>query len=603
MQQELQFTLFIIGIAVIGGVLLHGMWTIRKNAKQSKKGNMSVRDYEPTISMKNDDSSPYIDSGEYDEETDTFYDDVGVGKARVVVSETSPKSSKQSNAKQSYERTAPSTDDGKFNSTNEEGQNGLIDQAVSATETDNNADILGDDDRRTSKVNVFFDEDEELDSPLGKVQQATDAGIETSIQNQDEHKQYKDDVKSDITTNLGDEIDSNVLMFNAERHQEAMREKRESDPLSYEENHTFVPSDNGDDKPVYSNVVTQPKPEFKKAKYGKDYSKESEGIEQFGKPPEFLLNKKTESSSDDQDSVDGAGAKVSGPDTGQPTMNEGSTGSQNSFKPSEDRSGSVETTKKEVAEPEFTLNIQENAPEKKTQNKAEDVPKPQKPVVEKELSFAERTKRVFSRRGRKTVAEKIRKEPVMENTNADDQMRIDFDDSASQSAFGTSTTTTDSNATKATNEASQNAQSEPAASDVLVLNIRARNDKPIEGAALLPMLLTLGFKFGEHDIFHRHVNTNGKGPVLFSLTNMFKPGVFDIDNMENFDTYGIALFMMLPIEGDAQQVFNMMHNAARKLADEFDCQILDGNKSTLSKQSLQQYVERIREFERKRINR
>ena len=49
------------------------------------------------------------------------------------------------------------------------------------------------------------------------------------------------------------------------------------------------------------------------------------------------------------------------------------------------------------------------------------------------------------------------------------------------------------------------------------------------------------------------------------------------------------------------QVFNMMHNAARKLADEFGAQVLDGRRSVLTKQGLQQYVEKIREFERKRM--
>jgi len=88
---------------------------------------------------------------------------------------------------------------------------------------------------------------------------------------------------------------------------------------------------------------------------------------------------------------------------------------------------------------------------------------------------------------------------------------------------------------------------------------------------------------------------------LFSLANMFKPGVFDIDNLENFETQGISLFMILPIEGDPHQVFNMMHNAARKLADEFGAQVLDGRRSVLTKQGLQQYVEKIREFERKRM--
>ncbi|AYA64363.1 cell division protein ZipA [Alteromonas sp. RKMC-009] len=167
----------------------------------------------------------------------------------------------------------------------------------------------------------------------------------------------------------------------------------------------------------------------------------------------------------------------------------------------------------------------------------------------------------------------------------DDQMRIDFDDSQSQPAAESGA-----------------APSEDVEQEVLVVNVRAQDDTPISGAALLPLLLTLGFKFGDQDIFHRHVNSNGKGPVLFSLANMFKPGVFDIDNLENFTTQGVSLFMILPIDGvDAHQVFNMMHNAARKIADEFNAQILDGRRSVLTKQGLQQYMEKIREFERKRM--
>lgn len=138
-------------------------------------------------------------------------------------------------------------------------------------------------------------------------------------------------------------------------------------------------------------------------------------------------------------------------------------------------------------------------------------------------------------------------------------------------------------------------------SEVLILNVRVPEGKVIQGAALLPSLLTLGFKFGEHNMFHRHAASNGKGPRLFTLANMFNPGTFDIDNMENFNTTGVSLFMTLPIDADAHQVFNMMHNAARKLADEFDAQVLDGRRSVLTRQSLQQYVEKIREFERRRM--
>ena len=173
-------------------------------------------------------------------------------------------------------------------------------------------------------------------------------------------------------------------------------------------------------------------------------------------------------------------------------------------------------------------------------------------------------------------------------------MRIDFDDAP----VPKDETAAESGAknSKSNQQASPQPQQE-----VLVLNVKVAEGENIAGAALLPMLLTLGFKFGEQDIFHRHVNSNGKGPVLFSLANMFKPGNFDIDNLENFTTQGISLFMILPIEGEPHQVFNMMHNAARKIADEFSGQIYDGRRALLTKQSLQQYVEKIREFERQRM--
>ncbi|GEA06817.1 hypothetical protein KUL42_15780 [Alteromonas sp. KUL42] len=227
-----------------------------------------------------------------------------------------------------------------------------------------------------------------------------------------------------------------------------------------------------------------------------------------------------------------------------------------------------------------------------------DAPKTPHELTGENQEQSDQNKR-FSRHKRSRTPIRKREEPNF----GDDQMRIDFDESHgagnyTEEAFSAND---DAQAETSSSSASSSSQKGSAEQEVLVLNVRAPADEPISGAALLPMLLTLGFKFGDQDIFHRHVNSNGKGPVLFSLANMFKPGVFDIDNLETFETQGVSLFMILPIEGDPHQVFNMMHNAARKIADEFGAQVLDGRRSVLTKQGLQQYVEKIREFERKRM--
>jgi cell division protein ZipA len=135
--------------------------------------------------------------------------------------------------------------------------------------------------------------------------------------------------------------------------------------------------------------------------------------------------------------------------------------------------------------------------------------------------------------------------------------------------------------------------------DVLILNVVGEDGCDLDGATLLPELLTLGFKFGDMNIFHRHVDAAGQGAVLFSLANMVHPGHFDLDNMEQFSTKGVSLFMTLPHNNGNMETFNIMLNAAAKIAEEFNGQVLDGNRSTLTKQSTQQYVQRIREVERK----
>ncbi len=136
---------------------------------------------------------------------------------------------------------------------------------------------------------------------------------------------------------------------------------------------------------------------------------------------------------------------------------------------------------------------------------------------------------------------------------------------------------------------------------VLVLTVVAAPGDALHGADLLPSLLTLGFKFGDMGIFHRHQESSGHGAVLFSLANMMKPGTFDVDNMESFSTQGVSLFMTLPNAGEATQSFNMMLNAAQKLARELKAQVLDDTRSVLTNQKIRHYHERIREYERQQL--
>lgn len=146
-------------------------------------------------------------------------------------------------------------------------------------------------------------------------------------------------------------------------------------------------------------------------------------------------------------------------------------------------------------------------------------------------------------------------------------------------------------------QAAKNTQpTEPEKQEVLMLFVDKSEGLPIDGAKLLPTLLTLGFKFGDMDLFHRHQNSSGQGEILFSLANMFNPGTFDIDQMEQVTTRGLTIFMTLPNAAEPLQTFNMMHNAAKKIADEFGANVLDDQRRPLDVAVVRAYVERIRKF-------
>lgn len=138
--------------------------------------------------------------------------------------------------------------------------------------------------------------------------------------------------------------------------------------------------------------------------------------------------------------------------------------------------------------------------------------------------------------------------------------------------------------------------SQQALADFIIVHIQMPDGLTMQGSKLLPAVNTLGFKYSEEGFFNRHLDPAGQGPVLFRLVNMYNPGTFDIDNMEQFSTAGVSLFMTLPCDGDGLAAFNMLHSAAKKIADEFDAHILDADRKEMTVERIRQYVEQVRVF-------
>ena len=95
--------------------------------------------------------------------------------------------------------------------------------------------------------------------------------------------------------------------------------------------------------------------------------------------------------------------------------------------------------------------------------------------------------------------------------------------------------------------------------DIIVIYIVATDKERLKGEEILAAFGKTGMQYGDMQIFHYqwHNSPQGNKP-LFSIANIHEPGTFDPQNMQTFQTRGLAMFMSLPadIGGDIAQQLN-----------------------------------------------
>lgn len=137
------------------------------------------------------------------------------------------------------------------------------------------------------------------------------------------------------------------------------------------------------------------------------------------------------------------------------------------------------------------------------------------------------------------------------------------------------------------------------ASEVFILHVVSRDARGFDGKAILEILLACDLRFGDMDFFHRHEREAGRGPIQFSVANMLKPGVFDIDHMTEMRTRGLVFFLTLPGPQDMTTAFDYMLETARAVARNLDGDVLDESMSALTEQSISHARQQIRDLERR----
>ena len=134
---------------------------------------------------------------------------------------------------------------------------------------------------------------------------------------------------------------------------------------------------------------------------------------------------------------------------------------------------------------------------------------------------------------------------------------------------------------------------------VFILYVVARAEEGFSGTDILETLLACDLRFGDMDFFHRHERASGRGPIEFSVANMMKPGVFDIDNMEPLQTRGLMFFVTLPGPADMLKAFDYMYETVKVVAKSLGGDIQDETRSVITRQNLEHMRQQIRELERR----
>lgn len=141
----------------------------------------------------------------------------------------------------------------------------------------------------------------------------------------------------------------------------------------------------------------------------------------------------------------------------------------------------------------------------------------------------------------------------------------------------------------------------PGVAELFVLRVLAPDSQGFDGNAVLQILLACDLRFGNMNIFHRHEESRGRGPVQFSVASIAEPGSFDLDSMPSDRLPGLCFFMSLPGPANPVKAFNYMVETAQCIVKNLGGELLDEGQSVITLQTLEHARQTIRDFERRQL--
>ncbi len=131
---------------------------------------------------------------------------------------------------------------------------------------------------------------------------------------------------------------------------------------------------------------------------------------------------------------------------------------------------------------------------------------------------------------------------------------------------------------------------------LVVLHVMARRPQAFKGTGIMDLVRELDLEYDDMRIFHKKVKRLSGRKAMYSVLNAVKPGTFDLDNMDQFETPGISFVMGLPGPEKGLKAFNIMHEAAKRASEYLQGEIFDESRNRLSQQTVAHLQEEVQLF-------
>lgn len=130
--------------------------------------------------------------------------------------------------------------------------------------------------------------------------------------------------------------------------------------------------------------------------------------------------------------------------------------------------------------------------------------------------------------------------------------------------------------------------------NIIMLVINASADH-FSGLDIISACKQAGMKFGAMNIFHHFgIGDMALDKPVFSLANLYEPGEFSLQDMDDFKTRGLVMYMCLPAPFEGELALELMLNTARRVAESLNGEVCDSRRTPLSDKEISKMRTKIK---------